>query len=238
MNPIDPEVACQVPGGHHDQNHDHDRGSRSGLSRRRFTTLATIACIAVTCGGFTGVALAADADPAAAGVERFYAVLLETMKVAGKLPVKGRYDKLEPAVRAAFDLPTMTRIAVGPIWNSLPADQQKMLVEVFSRMTIATYASRFDGYSGERFEVDPAAVARGAQRIVRTRLVQPKDAPVVLDYLCRETPAGWRITDVYLNGTISELATRRSDFGSLLKPGDAGALIASLRQRNEKMLAG
>lgn len=214
------------------------RDRRHCPARRRLMSLASITCIAAACTGVSGMVLAADDDPAAASVKRFCAVLLDTMKMASKLPIKARYDKLEPAVRAAFDLPAMTRIAVGPVWNSLPAEQQKALIEVFSRMTIATYASRFDGYSGERFEVDPTAVARGAQRVVRTKLLQPKDDPVVLDYLSHMTAGGWQITDVYLNGTISELATRRSDFASLLKPGDANALIASLKQRNEKMLAG
>lgn len=214
------------------------RYGNPSLARRRLMSLASLACIAAACTGFGGMVVAADDDPAAANVKRFCGVLLDTMKMASKLPIKARYEKLEPAVRAAFDLPAMTRIAVGPVWNSLPAEQQKALVEAFSRMTIATYASRFDGYSGERFEVDPVTTARGAQRVVHTRLVQPKGDPVVLDYLSHMTPDGWQITDVYLNGTISELATRRSDFGSLLKPGDASALIASLHQRNEKMLAG
>ena len=54
-------------------------------------------------------------------------------------------------------------------------------------MTIATYASRFDGYSGERFEVDPAVETRAAGSVVHTRIVQSNGEPVALNYLMRES---------------------------------------------------
>ncbi|MEN3353161.1 MAG: phospholipid transport system substrate-binding protein [Betaproteobacteria bacterium] len=180
---------------------------------------------------------AAETDPAAARIRAFYDVLLETMKRAQALGVKGRYEKLSPAVRATFDLPTMTRIAVGPEWKSLKPEQQASLGEQFARMTIATYASRFDGYSGERFEVDPVTEPRNANRIVRTKLIPKQQEPILLNYLVHQTSDGWKVIDVYLSGTISELATRRSEFSSILKSGGAQALIDSLRERADKMLS-
>jgi len=103
-------------------------------------------------------------------------------------------------------------------------------------MTIATYANRFDGYSSERFETDPASETRGRNRIVHTRLIEASGKPTVLNYLMHETDSSWKVTDVYLSGTISELATRRSEFGSILKSAGAEALIANLRERTEKLL--
>jgi phospholipid transport system substrate-binding protein len=181
--------------------------------------------------------LAAETDPAAARIRSFYDLLLETMKQADALGVKGRFEKLAPAVRAVYDLPAMTRIAVGPDWKTFKPEQQTALVEQFSRMSIATYASRFDGYSGERFEVDPATEERGANRIVRTKIIQKQKEPVTLNYLVHPAEGSWKVIDVYLSGTISELATRRSEFASILKSGGADALIESLRQRTNKMLA-
>ena len=183
-----------------------------------------------------GTATAADADPAVARIRVFHDVLLDTMKQAQRTPVRTRYEKLEPAVRATFDLAAMTRIAVGPTWNTLGADDQQALLEQFGRFTIATYANRFDGYSGERFEIEPAPETRGANRIVRSTLVRPKGDPISLNYLMRPADDGWKATDVYLKGTISELATRRSEFGAVLKSGGPAALIDSLRQRTDKLL--
>jgi phospholipid transport system substrate-binding protein len=194
--------------------------------------------MALALAGWTTFASAGEIDPAAARIRAFYDALLETMKQASSLGVKGRYNRLAPAVRATYDLPAMTRIAIGPAWKTLTPDQQSALVEQFSRMSIATYASRFDGYDGERFEVEPVTEPRNASRIVKTRIVQKQGEPVTLNYLCQETPQGWKAIDVYLSGTVSELATRRSEFASILKSGGAQALIDSLKARSDKMLAG
>ena len=107
---------------------------------------------------------------------------------------------------------------------------------VWRRMTIATYANRFDGYSGERFDIEPAVDTRSNGKVVHTRLVQSNGEPVTLDYLMRASSAGWKIVDVYLTGTISELATRRSEFAAILNAGGESALIDSLRQQAEKLL--
>lgn len=205
------------------------------MNHRIRTALSTlVAAIALSL--VSASAFAADADPAVARIDSFYGTLLDTMKEAKRLSVKARYDKLEPAVRSTFDLAAMTRIAVGPQWTTLAPDDQKALVEQFGRFTVATYANRFDGWSGERFEVQPTPEARGENRIVHSALVRPNGDPVVLNYLVHSTGAGWQAIDVYLSGTISELSTRRSEFGALLKNGGAAALIDSLRQRADKLL--
>jgi phospholipid transport system substrate-binding protein len=170
-------------------------------------------------------------EPAVTQIRAFYEALLTVMKQADKLGIRGRYEQLAPVVRATFDLAAMTRIAIGSDWNSIPAELQIALVDNFARMTIATYAARFDGYSGERFEVEPATAERNTGRIVRTKLLQSNGEPITLNYLVRGSGESWKIVDVYLTGTISELATRRSEFGAILKSGGPNALIDSLRQR-------
>ena len=179
---------------------------------------------------------AVDVDPAVAPIRAFYDALLAAMKQADQLGVRGRYDKLAPVIRSTFDLPAMTRIAVGPEWTTIPPEQQSALTDYFSRMTIATYANRFDGWSGQSFEVDPEVLPRNNGRIVRTKLNRPKEEPVTLNYLMRGTGDSWKIVDIYLSGTISELATQRSEFGAILKSGGPAALIESLRQQIDKLM--
>ena len=181
-------------------------------------------------------ATAAEVDPAVAPIRVFYDALLAAMKQADQLGVRGRYDKLAPVIRATFDLPAMTRIAVGPEWTAIPPEQQSALQDSFARMTIATYANRFDGYSGQSFEVDPEILSRNTGRIVRTRLLRPKEEPVTLNYLMRGSGDSWKIVDIYLSGTISELATQRSEFGAILKSGGPAALIESLRAQIDKLM--
>lgn len=173
-------------------------------------------------------------DPAVRPIITFYDALLAVMKEAQRLGFQGRYDKLAPVIRATFDLPAMTRIAVGPDWSTIAADLQAQLVENFTQMTIATYANRFDGFSGERFEVEPASEVRTTGRLVHTKIIPSTGEPVTLNYLMRGSGETWKAVDVYLTGTISELATRRTEFAAILKSGGPRALVDSLRQQADK----
>jgi phospholipid transport system substrate-binding protein len=201
---------------------------------RRWVLLGCAALLCVT--ALPARAQSEAADAAVTRIRAFYDALLNVMKQGDKLGIRGRYDKLAPTVRSTFDLAAMTRIAVGPEWNSIPPEQQAALTENFTQMTIATYANRFDSYSGERFEVDATAEPRNTGRIVHTKLFPSTGEPVTLNYLMRGSGDAWSVVDVYLTGTISELATRRSEFGAILKSGGPNALIESLRQQTEKLM--
>jgi phospholipid transport system substrate-binding protein len=178
------------------------------------------------------------ADPAASRVTSFYDTLLGTMKQAKQLGVKGRYDKLAPVLGQTYDLPLMSKLAVGQTWSSFSPAQQQSIVTAFSRMTAATYASRFNGFSGERFEVAQTADQPNGDKLVKTQIIQSDGKPVQLNYLMRNVGGDWKIIDVYLQGTISELASRRSEFGSILKSGGPTALVTALNKQGDKLLAG
>jgi phospholipid transport system substrate-binding protein len=197
---------------------------------RRFTAIL-IALL------FAGHALvpapaAAANEPAVQTIETFYTTLLDVMKRADQLKFSGRYEKLKPAIEAAFNLPLMTRLTVGPQWSSIPPAHQEQLTAEFSDYTISTYANRFDGYSGERFEIDPTPVPSSGGVIVKSNLVKSDGEKISLNYLMRESGGAAKVIDVFLSGTASELATRRSEFTSVLRRDGAEGLIRLLQQRS------
>lgn len=176
------------------------------------------------------VALAQAVDPARAPVQAFSNGLLATMKAGKGVGQRGREGVIGPVVDRAFDLPLMTRLAVGPGWTGIAPADQAALVAAFRRLTVAQYASNFDGFSGESFAVDPKVEARAGDRLVRTTLIVPRGAPVALSYRLRQGSGGWRIIDVFYRNSISQLATRRSDFAQVLRTGGAKALVAHLNE--------
>jgi len=177
---------------------------------------------------------AQEAGPRAV-VSTFQGTLLATMKEAGPLGFEGRYQRLQTAMESAFDLEQMTRIVVGGRWAKLSEAERKQVVDLFRRFSVSTYASEFSGYGGEQFEIGDDRAQPGLGTIVETRLVLKKDAPVELNYLLRETPQGWKIVDVYLDGTISELARRRDEFASIIRSQGVDGLIALLKKKNEEL---
>lgn len=175
-------------------------------------------------------------SPAVMHIQTYYQQLMPTIQQAARLSVRERDRRFTPAITSAFDLATMTRLAVGPAWSTFSAGQQTAVRDAFAQFIIADYASQVTDYSGESFVVEPKSVPepRGGGEIVKTKLLQPGGRTVTINYLVR----GGRVIDVYLNGTISDLATRRDEFASIIASGGADALIKRLRDRTRSLLGG
>src|SRR5262245_24103623 len=179
--------------------------------------------------------IAAQATPGPTEVIRhFCGQLLVVMQHATTLGPRGRYQRLEPIVLGAFDLPFMARLSVGPSWATLSREQKQRVAQAYGRYTTAVYATRFDGYSGERFEfLGEQKIKRGM--MVKTRIIKANGEPVSINFVLHDNDIAWQIRDVYLDSAISELATRRSEFSALLRSGGIDALIASLNKKADDL---
>jgi phospholipid transport system substrate-binding protein len=70
----------------------------------------------------------------------------------------------------------------------------------------------------------------GADVVVETKDRQIEGDVTRLDYLLRQGQGGRRISDVYLDGSISQLAVHRSEFHSILRKGVDGLIMALNRK--------
>jgi phospholipid transport system substrate-binding protein len=174
---------------------------------------------------------AAQEDGPSAVIDRLHATLLEVMMAAKELGYNGRYQRLAPVLEESYDFPFMTRIATATAWRDMTAQEQAELVALFTEMSIANYAARFDGYGGEEFETLGEAPGPRNAVVVESRLVRPDDEPVGLNYVMREDEDGWRIVDVLLDARYSELARQKAEFAAVLQGGDVADLKALLQQK-------
>lgn len=169
-------------------------------------------------------------------VAALQACLLDVMKNAETIGFDGRVERLEPVLPDVFDLGFMAEKSVGRYWKTASPEEQQRLVSTFTRYIVANYAGRFTGWDGQAFETlgeEPSA--RGTM-LVRTRLVDPSREDVNLDYRLRKTEqSGWKIIDVYFDGTVSELALRRSEYSALIKREGFTALLVALDEQIEKL---
>jgi len=74
--------------------------------------------------------------------------------------------------------------------------------------------------------------------VVQTQLLRANDSPIKLDYVVRRGPAGWQVTDVLADGSISRVAVQRSDFRQLLQSGGVPALTAALNRKVANLSGG
>jgi phospholipid transport system substrate-binding protein len=177
------------------------------------------------------VAAAPEVDDPAKVVGRLHEALLGVMKDAKALGYEGRYERLAPVVQRLFDLPFMAEKSVGRHWATAGEQNQKALVATFSRFTVANFAGRFDGWSGQAFRTVGVEPSSHGTVLVRTHLDVPKEEGVDLNYRLRQVEGEWRIIDIYLNGTVSELALRRSEYSALIQREGFKALLAKLDER-------
>lgn len=171
-------------------------------------------------------------------VGKLHEELLGVMKSAHELGYQGRFDRLRPVLDELFDIPFMAKKSVGRYWKNVgPADRERLLA-TFGRFTVANYAGRFSDYSGQQFETLKVEPSTHGTTLVHTQLAEPGGDVVHLNYRLRPVDSGWRIIDVYLNGTVSELALRRSEYSSLIKREGFEALISALDERIADLEAG
>jgi phospholipid transport system substrate-binding protein len=156
------------------------------------------------------------------------------MQHATTLGARGRYQKLEPIVLRMFDVPYMARLSIGPSWGKLAVDQKRRAAQAYGRYLTALYATRFDGYSGERFEILGEQQIKHAT-MIKTRIVKSNGEPVSINFVMHDNDIAWQARDVYLDSAISELATRRSEFAALLRSSGIDALIASLNKKADDL---
>lgn len=197
------------------------------MNRRDFLTLGASVLVI---GG--GIGASHAADPAVALIERFYVSLKGAMQRAGGSSVAARAKALSGPVNSTFDIAGMTRIALGPNAKTV-GGKQGAITQAFGQFLVANYAKQFGSYNGEQFEVSPGTEKRRIGKLVRTQITDGGGSSHNIQYIV----AGGRVIDIYLNSSVSELATRRAEFDSLIKSGGADALLASLKKRTATLLA-
>jgi phospholipid transport system substrate-binding protein len=168
-------------------------------------------------------------------IKSFYDTLTSTMKQGKILGFSGRYSAMAPAVDMAFDLPTMARLSVGPQWSSLSPEQQKRLIDSFSRFSVTNYAAQFVDFAGERFNVGKTEPQGDGDVIVDSILVPSNGDAVSLNYRLRKNGDNWKIIDIYLNGTISQLASRRSEYTAVLSKDGLDALVSAIDAKSNAL---
>jgi phospholipid transport system substrate-binding protein len=107
-------------------------------------------------------------------------------------------------------------------------------------MTMANYAGRFKGYSGQKFATLGTEPAGFDTVLVKTKLLQPdkSDDDVEINYRLRRVGEDWRIVDIYLSGTVSELALRRAEYGSVLERQGFDKLVTDIDSKIAALRAG
>jgi phospholipid transport system substrate-binding protein len=175
-------------------------------------------------------AFAEQATGARQVVSNFQEQLIAVMKEGKQLGYTGRYNKLHEAVANSHDLTKIARIVVGKEWEKLSEAQQQQLTDVFSKLSVASYARNFKDYAGEAFVFDSEEETTRGGVVVHAHLTIPDEKDVKFDYMLKENGNSWRIINIIANG-VSDLALKRSEYTSILQREGFDALITKINEK-------
>lgn len=191
-----------------------------------------------SCLGVGGMHLpAAQANEPEDVVRTLQTALLAAMQEAETLGYQGRYERLKPVVLMSHDIPFVARLAVGKFWKTFTEEQRMRFVEAFQELSIAMYAGRFDGYSGEQFRIVSQRPLPRGKMLVETRFIKSDGQQLQFNYLLRPVDKGWRIINITVDG-VSDLALKRAEYTTLVKTEGFEALLQKMRSQIKKYANG
>lgn len=176
------------------------------------------------------MACAEAVAPPRQAVERLNAALIEVMKDAKRLGYQGRYNKLAPVVKEAFQFETIAQTALGRHWQQLTPNQRQAFVAKLTELSIATYASQFNAYDGQTFRYESTEDTKPERALVRYTMVVPKGEPVKFEYVVNRSGAKWQIVNIVVDG-ISDLALKKAQYTSIVDREGFDSLLAKLSQK-------
>lgn len=144
--------------------------------------------------GAEAITLAADAGKSASDKSREFRTLL----------------------KRGFALPVISRFVMGRYWRQLSDEQKTRYNALFEDYLVATYAGRFNEYSGETFKVMEEKPSGEKATLVTTKVFRPQGVEVIVGWQVVPRDGDFRIVDVIIEG-ISMSLTQRSDFASAIQ---------------------
>ena len=164
--------------------------------------------------------------------------LMESMKMGkdGKDCSK-RYKFLENYIKQSFHFPLISRIVLGRRhWSKLDEKKKRAFMKAFIKMTISTYASRFDSFSGQSFKTKRAILNKSGHVLVDSSLVKGNGDEIDFKYLLTKAKDGWKIVSVSAKG-VNDLAVKRADYNAFLRDHSIDDLIKRLLEKTDKCIS-
>ena len=146
------------------------------------------------------------------------------------------YKEIVQLIRSTLDVEKMTTMIIGNVWENIRIEKQKEMLLVFEEFIAKSYIKRFIKIKQPDFESGESKKFGNNYMKVKTNLVLKENEKVSIDYLLTVKDGKWKVFDVLLNGSISEVATRKSEFSGFIKNGEIDPLIDALRKKNSTLL--
>lgn len=146
------------------------------------------------------------------------------------------YKMVDEIVLPHFDFERMSRFVLGKYWRDAGAEQQEAFVAEFRTLLVRTYATALFEYTGQEIVYKPFRHQEGDKKAIVKTEIQPADGPAIpIEYALAQRGEEWKVFDVRIDG-LSLVTNYRSQYGRIVQSQGVDELIASLSEKNERLM--
>jgi phospholipid transport system substrate-binding protein len=179
------------------------------------------------------VAAAESADTASAFLQA-YSDRSIGMLTEADVDQREREARFRELLVEGFDLPSIGAFVLGRYVRVATQDQRRAFLDVFQEAMAQRFVPLFSKHPNERLQVvrEYRSEADPRSTFIRSRITQPAESPIKVDWRIRKRDGQFKIIDVIIEG-VSMVVTLRSEYTSVIARNDGrvGALIEMLRKR-------
>ena len=138
-------------------------------------------------------------------------------------------------VKLNYNSEKMLSMIIGNQWENVSNKKRKEIINIFEEYIAKNYVRRFSKIKDFSF-IENKEQNVGKFVMIRSNLVIGKKEKVSISYLLSNDQNKWKIFDVLLAGSVSEIATKKSEFKSFIKGGNIDPLIDALKKKNKDLI--
>ena len=143
---------------------------------------------------------------------------------------KERIKNLKRSLSEIFDNRKMIKMIYGFNWKVLKQESRDELSEVFLDYMTFNYEKRFRKIDNLNFKFIDEDKLNEKYVLVKTNLITSED-PVEISYILEKKKDTWNIIDILLIGSISEIATKKSEFMAIIEESGPDGLIRAIKSK-------
>lgn len=147
----------------------------------------------------------------------------------------GIYNTTKKLITETYDTEKMLKMIIGDSWKNLNKEIKKEIINVFEEYIAKNYIKRFSKIKNLQFSsLEEKKI--GNYKTVKSNLILDNDEKISISYLLSPKRQEWKIFDVLLAGSVSEIATKKSEFKSFIVDGNINPLIDALKKKNKTLI--
>ena len=140
------------------------------------------------------------------------------------------YTLIDMVLLPSFDVEYSAKQVLGRThWTASSETQHERFIAAFYNFLIKTYAKAILNFDQDNMSVQQEASysKNGSKALVRTQILLDGGDSLLINYAMRETPAGWRIYDMRVDG-VSYIQNYRSQFDAEITANGIESVIQRL----------